>query len=80
MIGAIIGDMAGSRFEHHPHRAGIDPLGFPLFTGQSRFTDDTVMSIAVSQALMDAAGDPDRLREACALRFKEYGRRYPAAG
>ena len=80
MIGAIIGDMAGSRFEHHPHRAGIDPLGFPLFTGESRFTDDTVMSIAVSQALMDAAGDPDRLSEACALRFKEYGRRYPAAG
>ena len=80
MIGAIIGDMAGSRFEHHPHRAGIDPLGFPLFTGESRFTDDTVMSIAVSQALMDAAGDPDRLSEACALGFKEYGRRYPAAG
>ena len=39
MIGAIIGDMAGSRFERHPPRAGIDPLGFPLFTGESRFTE-----------------------------------------
>ena len=80
MIGAIIGDMAGSRFEHHPHREGIDPLDFPLFSAASRFTDDTVMSIAVSQALMDAGGDPDKMREACALRFKEFGRRYPRAG
>ena len=80
MIGAIIGDMAGARFEHHAHRAGIDPLDFPLFNEYSRFTDDTVLSFAVSQALMDAQGDPHRMREACALRLKEFGRRYPFAG
>ena len=52
MIGAIIGDMAGCRFEHPPHQPGLDPLDFPLFAERTSFTDDTVLSFAVCEALM----------------------------
>ena len=57
MIGAIIGDMAGCRFERHAHQPGLDPLDFPLFSERTSFTDDTVLSFAVSEALMESKGD-----------------------
>ena len=49
MIGAIIGDMAGSRFEHRGHRT--KSKDFDLFTDESVFTDDTVMSIATADCI-----------------------------
>ncbi len=42
MIGAIAGDIIGSVYEANP----IKTIDFPLFTEQSRFTDDTVLTIA----------------------------------
>lgn len=49
MIGAIIGDIVGSRWEFHPIKTKV----FPLFTsGRNRFTDDTVMTLAVAEALL----------------------------
>ena len=80
MIGAIIGDMAGCRFENHPHQPGLDPLDFPLFAERTSFTDDTVLSFAVCEALMESSGDPERMQEACCRRFKEFARKYPRAG
>jgi ADP-ribosylglycohydrolase len=44
MIGAIAGDIIGSVFERHP----IKTTSFPLFSKSSRFTDDTVLSLAKS--------------------------------
>ena len=47
MLGAIIGDIAGSVYEFHPHKS----KDFPLFSEKSAFTDDTVMTLAVAEAL-----------------------------
>ena len=59
MIGAIIGDVVGSRFEFHNY---LDK-DFDFFAPRCRFTDDTVMTCAVAQALMDSREDhSDRLR------------------
>ena len=48
LIGAIIGDVIGSVHEH----TGTKTTKFPLFTKQSRFTDDTVLTIATADALL----------------------------
>jgi len=49
MIGAIIGDVLGSTFEHHATKS----TDFPLFPPGSRLTDDTVMTVATAQAVLD---------------------------
>ena len=49
MIGAIIGDVLGSSFEHHATKS----TDFPLFPRGSRFTDDAVMTVATAQAILD---------------------------
>lgn len=71
MIGAIIGDIVGSVYEFH----NIKTKDFPLFRDDCRFTDDTVMTIAVAEALMNG-GDETNFVAA----MKKYGRMYPRAG
>ena len=68
MIGAIAGDIIGSVFEGHP----IKTTTFPLFSKLSRFTDDTVLTLAVADAILN------KIDYATAL--KTYGRKYPHAG
>lgn len=68
MLGAIAGDIIGSVFEGAP----IKHRHFPLFVPSSRFTDDTVLTVAVAQALLT---DGDYARA-----IKTFGRRYPDAG
>lgn len=53
MLGAIIGDIVGSRFERHNHKS----KDFDLFTDRCRFTDDTAMTVAVAKALLECKGD-----------------------
>ena len=48
MLGAIAGDVIGSRFEH----AGIKSKDFALFNQQSVFTDDTVLTVAVAYSIL----------------------------
>ncbi len=48
MLGAIAGDIIGSPFEPWP----IKTVDFPLFGEQSCFTDDTVMTVAIAEALL----------------------------
>lgn len=75
MIGAIAGDIIGSRFEmiNHAGDKKLDNyLKFPLFTEKCRFTDDSVLSIAVADCLMH--------NKPFNATLKEYGRKYPAAG
>ncbi|MFO7953335.1 ADP-ribosylglycohydrolase family protein [Thioalkalivibrio sp.] len=67
MIGAIAGDMIGSRFEARP----VKSTDFPLFAPGSRFTDDSVLTVAVARAILE---DGDYLHHVHAL-----GRRYPDA-
>ena len=61
MIGAILGDMIGAPYEFD---RGNKTKEFPLFSESSVFTDDTVMTIAVAEAMMDSDGESDR--EICA--------------
>jgi len=68
MIGAIAGDIIGSVYEAHP----IKTRDFPLFHPRCRFTDDSVLTIAVAQAIL-SDGDYRRW-------VWEIGRRHPHAG
>ena len=56
MYGAILGDMIGAPYEFD---MGDKTKEFPLFCERSVFTDDTVMTIAVAEALMDTRGESD---------------------
>lgn len=61
MIGAIIGDIVGSRFEFN----NTDNYNFELFTDRNSYTDDTVCTLAVADAITSGASYKDRLLEWC---------------
>ena len=78
MYGAILGDMIGSPYEFD---RGQKTKDFPLFVKESQFTDDTVMTIAVAEALMDSEGKADEeIRQALVRSMQDWGHRYPYAG
>ncbi|MBB3189907.1 ADP-ribosylglycohydrolase family protein [Halomonas cerina] len=68
MLGAIAGDIIGSVHEG----AGTKRRDFPLFTPESTFTDDTVLSVAVAEVLLEGGDFVDA--------FHDYYHRYPDAG
>lgn len=75
MLGAIIGDIVGSRFESRSKR--IKRTDFELFTKDNKFTDDTVFTIAVADWLIrDKGNNPETLVKL----MQTYGRMYPRAG
>lgn len=88
MYGAMLGDLVGSRFEHN----NVKRKGFPLLSDLSHFTDDSIMTIAIAEAIMnyyeydngteDLSGENDA--EKLASRFivcmRKWGWRYPNAG
>ena len=76
MIGAIIGDIVGSRFEWH----NIKTKAFDFFTSRCRPTDDSVMTLAVAQAILNSGGDLDALEREAVSCMQALGRRYPRAG
>ena len=53
MIGAIIGDIVGSRFEFW----GIKTKEFELFTNKNNYTDDTVLTLAIGKAFLECQGN-----------------------
>ena len=73
MLGAIVGDIIGSAYEFNNTRR----KEFHLFTPKSKFTDDTVMTLAVARWLCD---DKEHCKETLVQRMQELGRRYPTAG
>ena len=78
MFGAIIGDIIGSRFEFCADEVAKD---FELFNDDSRFTDDTVLTVAVADALMECDDFSDeeierRLKDS----ISKFTRRYPNVG
>ena len=78
MIGAIMGDMIGAPYEFDRGRKTKE---FPLFSSGSEFTDDSVMTIAVAEALMDTIGkSDDEIREALVASMRKWGAIYPDAG
>ena len=76
MIGAILGDMVGSRFEFHNHLS----KDFDFLTKHSEFTDDSVMTCAVAQALMDSKEDFSDLQEKAVAAMQRIGRQFPNCG
>ncbi len=68
MIGAIAGDIIGSVFEGH----NVKSTKFELFSDRSRFTDDTVMTVAIGASILHGRG--------YARVLKEYGRKFPHRG
>lgn len=77
MYGAILGDIIGSPYEFDQ---GNKSKTFPLFSQQSTYTDDTVMTIAVAEAFMDAPDDDAIIRQRLIETMHRYGRMYPDAG
>ena len=78
MIGAIIGDVIGSPYEFDHNN--IKTTKFRLFTKKSHFTDDTVMTLAVAEALMLGYKDEALTEKELINRMQYYGRKYPNAG
>lgn len=76
MLGAIIGDIAGSRFEWNNQKT----KEFELFTGRCRPTDDSIMTIAIAKAILDSEGDLAKLEQNTVKYMQQFGRRYPDAG
>ncbi len=86
MLGAIIGDIVGSRFEFYNHRN----KDFKLFADDCRPTDDSVMTLAVAKAIIEA----EKIKESCeydsdyytlvekmTIKYmQEIGRKYPNCG
>ncbi len=78
MLGAITGDMIGAPYEFDRSPKVKE---FPLFRYDSQFTDDSVMTVAVGEALMDTYGKSDaEIRTALVKSMQKWGRRYPDAG
>ena len=76
MIGAIIGDIVGSRFEWNNHRS----KDFDLLPHLCFFTDDSIMSLAVCDALLRCRTDFVGLGEQAVRSMQEIGRPYPNCG
>lgn len=77
MLGAIVGDIIGSIFEFNPLQENWD--SFPLFSEKSRFTDDTVMTLAVADALRRGYGK-DGLHDLFIDSMHTFGRAWLLAG
>ena len=80
MFGAILGDIIGSPYEFDSHN--YKAKDFPLFSRNSSFTDDTVMTLAVADALMaiHTEDTDETICKTLAKSMKTIGRRYPYAG
>lgn len=82
MYGAIFGDIIGSPYEFD---RGDKTKDFPLFCEESRFTDDTVITVAVADALIKAKEDgleenEESVKELLVRSMKQWGKKYPFCG
>ena len=79
MYGAILGDMIGAPYEFD---RGGKTKDFPLFCRYSQFTDDSVMTVAVAEALLNLGkdADEDAVRREVVRCMRSWGRKYPDAG
>jgi|GEM_PF-1200716 len=69
-IGAIIGDVVGSAYEFD----NVKNKDFPLFTKRTKFTDDSIMTIATMQALMNGGTAQDFITA-----YQTLGNKYPSS-
>ena len=79
MYGAILGDIIGSPYEFD---RGTKTKDFPLFSPNSTFTDDSVMTLAVADAFLSITPDTENadICRRLVQSMQSYGRKYPDAG
>lgn len=79
MYGAILGDIIGSPYEFDRGRKSKD---FPLFSPNSTFTDDSVMTLAVADAFLPIAPNTDdaEIRRRLIQSMQTYGQAFPHTG
>lgn len=76
MIGAIIGDIVGSIYEMN----NIKTKDFELFSDECRFTDDTVLTLAIAKAIKDCDGNYAILQDKTVECMRDFVKKYPNAG
>jgi len=76
MLGAIIGDIVGSRFEWNNNRN----KQFDFLTYKCSVTDDSIMSLAIAKALLESTSDYSDLSENAVKYMQDIGRHYPNCG
>lgn len=76
MLGAIIGDIVGSRFEFN----NIRRKDFDFFTDQCVLTDDSIMTLAVAKAIFMSQPDYRNLSKNAVECMQTIGRCYPGYG
>lgn len=77
LLGTIIGDIAGSRFELVNNKYGKE---FEFLHKFCRYTDDSVMTLAVAKAFLEAKEDYSNFEEQVIKSMTEVGRKYPSCG
>jgi len=79
MYGAILGDMVGAPYEFDRGNKSKD---FEMWNRRVRFTDDTVMTIAVADAILTAGKDSGEkeIKEELVKKMQAWGRKYPNSG
>ena len=82
VLGAIVGDICGSPYEFGYNATGpMKDYDFPLFSKRGFFTDDTVMTLAVADALLKSFAESRQpLSYALVESMRDLGRRYPDVG
>lgn len=76
MLGAIIGDLVGSRFEWENNRS----KEFEFLTYKCYPTDDSIMTLALAQAILASKSDYSDLSQNAVKCMKSIGRNYPDCG
>lgn len=76
MLGAIVGDIVGSRFEWD----NIKIKEFEFITCDCSVTDDSIMSLAVAKAILDCRENLEKLSDTVVLYMQSIGRHYPDCG
>ena len=82
MLGTVLGDIAGSIYEFKGSSYEIHDFRKHFEKSKTRYTDDTVMTCAVAEALIRAGKDAtaDKIRSVVVSKMREWGNRYPYAG
>ena len=76
MLGAIIGDIAGSVYEFHNHRS----TDFPFLSDRCFFTDDSVLTVAVADAILASFSSEEPIYDLFERSVQSYARTYTGRG
>ena len=76
MLGAILGDIVGSRWEFN----SIKTKDFPFLSEQNFITDDSMMTLAIAKSFLECESDYSILSELVVKNMQYIGRKYPDGG